>query len=80
MGTKYKHCDYNVVCDYSGFEFKRSECRYTWDGLLVYKKYWEPRHPQDYVKSRGDKQTVPDSRPEAADRFLTTNEVQPGDL
>lgn len=71
----YKHGDYNVICDYSGRKVKRSECQYTWDGFLVHHDYWEPRHPQDFVKSRGDKQTVPDSRPEPDDYFLTTNEV-----
>lgn len=71
----YRHGDHNVICDYSGRKFKRSECSYTWDGFLVYKGYWEERHPQDFVRSRGDKQTVPDTRPESADDFLTTNEV-----
>lgn len=71
----YRHGDHNVICDYSGFKFKRSECRYTWDGFLVNKRFWEPRHPQDFVKVRGEQQSVPDTRPEESDNFLTTNEV-----
>lgn len=39
--------DYPVVCDLIGVRFNRSECRKTWDGLLVHKSVWNPRQPQD---------------------------------
>lgn len=38
--------NHNVISDYSGFKFKRSEMRYTWDGKLVHKSEWEPKQPQ----------------------------------
>ena len=44
--------------------------RKRWDGLLVCKEDYEPRHPQLSLKVHGDKQTVPIPRPEAADQFL----------
>lgn len=59
--------DYLVICDRSGFVFKRSECRKTWDGKLVAKKYWEPRHPQDIIIAKADKQSVPDARVDPQD-------------
>lgn len=71
----YKHGDYNVICDYSGMKVKRSQCVKTWDGFLVRKELLEPRHPQDFVRGKKDKQSVPDPRPEQTDDFLTTNEV-----
>ncbi len=37
---------HNVISDISGFKFPRSQMRYTWDGLLVHKSEWEPKHPQ----------------------------------
>lgn len=31
---------------------------------------WEPRHPQEFVRAKEDKQSVPWSRPEAEDSFV----------
>ena len=60
---KYKPGDYLCVCDRTGMVRYRSECRYEWNGLLVWKKAWEERHPQDFVYSVADGQGVPDARP-----------------
>jgi hypothetical protein len=46
--------DYLVVCDASGFVCKKSETRMQWNGMLVRKDLWEPRHPQDFIKSKVD--------------------------
>lgn len=72
--------DYRVICDRSGFKFWASECRMTWDGLFVHKKYWEPRHPQDFVRGTRDEQKVPIARPEQTDVFLSAGEVTEDDL
>lgn len=65
--------DYNVICDRCGFKKKRSECRKTWDGLLVCADTcWEPRHPQDFVRGRKDRQRVPDPRPDTQTMFNET--------
>lgn len=76
----YKPGDHNVVCDRTGRKFKRSQCRKTWDGLIVRKESWEPRHPQDFLRARPDHQQVSDPRSEPDDYFLSTNEVQASDL
>lgn len=39
----------------------------TWDNKLVAIKYWEPRHPQDIIRPKSDKQSVPDARVDQAD-------------
>ena len=62
--------DYNCICDSCGRKFKASTMRKRWDGLLVCKEDYEPRHPQLSLKVHGDKQTVPIPRPEAADQFI----------
>ena len=54
----YKHGDYLVQCDRSGFTCYASECKKTWDGFFVKKEFWEPRHPQDFVRSREDDTSV----------------------
>ena len=67
----YKKGDYNVICDATGFKVKRSQCRYQkWNNLLVLKDHWEPRHPQDFVRSIPDGKPVPLARPEPEDVFI----------
>ena len=61
--TTYKHGDHLMICDYSGFKFHASEMRKTWDGYWVHKRFWEPRHPQDFVRATEDDQSVDDARP-----------------
>lgn len=80
MSDDYVPGDYYVICDFSGFKIRRSEARKMWNGLLVHHRFWEPRHPLDTIRSKSDKQTVSDPRPESADRFLGTNEVKASDL
>ena len=60
----YKHGDHLVQCDYSGFVCHASETRMTWDGWRVLKRFWEPRHPQDFVRVTPDNPSVgPEARP-----------------
>lgn len=56
--------DWNACCDVCGLRFKASEMQQRWDGLMVCAKDWEPRHPQDYIRVRGDNVSVPWTRPE----------------
>lgn len=60
----YKKGDWNAQCDVCGFEYKASQLLSRWDGLKVCKHDYERRHPQDFLKTRVDKQQVPWSRPE----------------
>jgi len=41
--------------------------RKRWDGLMVAKQYWEPRHPQDFAYSHRDQEAVMNARPRPAD-------------
>ena len=43
-----------VECDVCGMDFRASEVKWRWDGLLVCEEDWEPRHQQDYVRPRED--------------------------
>jgi hypothetical protein len=65
MSKSYvKWGDWNACCDVCGLRFKASEMQLRWDGLMVCAKDWESRHPQDYVRVRGDNVAVPWTRPE----------------
>lgn len=71
----YRPGDYYLICDECGFKVRASETRKRWDGLRVCAKDWEPRHPQDFVRGRRDRQRVPEPRPEAPDVFIDENDV-----
>lgn len=43
--------DWNVRCDRCGKKIKGSTARQTWQGYQVCPEHWEPRHPQDFVRS-----------------------------
>jgi len=62
---------WNSVCDVCGFRFKSTELKKRWDGLMVCKKDWEPRHPQDLIRIRGETAFPTWTRPESTDTFTT---------
>ena len=59
-----------VICDECGRQFKASELRQRWDGLMVCEGDWEPRQPQDFVRGVADKMAPPYTRPEQQDEFI----------
>jgi hypothetical protein len=66
----YKKGDYKAFRDRTGFRVYGSDCRMQWNGLFVRKESWEPRQPQDFVKSKKDDQTVPIARPGTDPEFI----------
>lgn len=61
---------WNVICDSCGKKIKASDAKQRWDGLVVCPEDFEMRQPQDFVKARADKITVPFSRPRPTDVFI----------
>lgn len=61
--SRYEKGSYNAICDISGFKYKRSQMKKTWDGLLVGREWWDPKHPQLNVRGRRERLSVPDPRP-----------------
>jgi hypothetical protein len=66
MSSYYKAGSWNAVCDRCGFEFKAEELRKDWQGLMVCREDWEPRHEQDFIRTRTEKLVPPWTRPETA--------------
>lgn len=62
--------NWNAICDTCGFKFKASEMKKKWDGTMVCEADWEQRHPQDFLRVRGDNPAVPWTRPEADEVFV----------
>jgi hypothetical protein len=70
-------------CDRCGFWFKARQLRKEWNGLRVCGDCWEPRHPQDFVKGKADRQAPVWVRPDSDGPDVSVgsgNEVTEGDL
>ena len=55
---------HKVICDISGQTFRADEVRKNWRGQIVSLEDWEPRHPQEFLRGKLDRQTVRDPRPD----------------
>lgn len=77
MGNRaFRSGDFLAVCDRSGMPYHRSEMRREWNGLLVHKRFYEPRHVQDLIRAKSDRQAAsPDVRP---DKSITTSSTTLG--
>lgn len=69
---EYRHGDWNIIDDRTGFKIKHSQSRMEWTHSVVAKNEWEARHPQDFLRAVPDRQSVSDPRPGAADGFTET--------
>lgn len=67
--------DFWRICQVCGFKYRSSETSRRWDGLFVCREDFEPRHPQDFVRGRVDRQNVPNPRPEQATVFISQSEA-----
>ena len=65
----YRSGDWNCICDVCSIKVKASKTKQRWDGLVVCPSCYEHRHPQDFIKVRQDKITVPFLRPRPEDTF-----------
>lgn len=63
--------DHNLKCDRTGFKVKASEVAKEWNGLVVRKKSFETRHPQDFVRGVPDRPGVEDARPGPSPDYAT---------
>lgn len=59
--------DHKVKCDQCALVYMRSECKKTWDNLLVCDECFDPKQPQLNIRGYADKQSVRDARPPAED-------------
>lgn len=63
---------WNCVCYQCGRKRKASMMKRHWQGYWVCPEHWEPRQPQDFVRSVPDVQTPPWAQPMPADIFVPT--------
>ena len=72
-GWNYVPGAWNFICDVCGQKHKSTVGRERWDGLQVCPLCFELRHPQDFVRTKQDKITVPWTRPRSDDVFIYPN-------
>ena len=65
----YVSGSHNCICDVCGQKIKFEKAKLRWDGLLVCPEDFETRQPQDFVRAKTDKITVPITRPRPPDVF-----------
>lgn len=53
----------NITCDVCSKKIKAGDAKMRWDGFIVCPDDYEIRQPQDFVRARQDKISVPFSRP-----------------
>ncbi len=75
----FREGDFNTICERSGFKCKRSDCRKEWDGRLVYKLFWRPRHPQD-IPAKMPKPSIPTDGSVPVFTYVSTNQITAEDL
>jgi NAD-dependent SIR2 family protein deacetylase len=67
-----KRGSWNATCDRCGFKFKGEDLRKEWQGFMVCETCYEPRHPQDLIRSVKDQNPKAFYRPEPAYNFIDT--------
>lgn len=75
MHNYYKAGEWNVTCDVCSQKIKSGIMKQRWDGFLVCPSCFETRHPQDFVRARQDKISVPFTRPRPVDIFTDVTYV-----
>lgn len=67
--TTYKSGQWNVTCDVCSKKIKAEDAKQRWDGFIVCPDDYEERQPQDFVRARQDKISVPFTRPIPPEAF-----------
>lgn len=86
MPDQFEPRQWNVICDRCGSKYKARQLKQEWNGLRTCfgagtRDCWEPRHPQDFVRGKPDRQSPAWTRPEGADVFISDiGEVSGDDL
>lgn len=65
--------DSYAISDRSGFRYRYKDMRREWNGLLVGRDEWEPKHPQlDPFRKVFDAEALKDARPDRDENKNTT--------
>lgn len=71
----YLSGEFNLTCDRCSKKIKAHQAKHEWTGFIVCGDCYETRHPQDFVKAKTDKITVPFQRPVPPLVFTNTSYI-----
>jgi hypothetical protein len=70
MRKKYRPGDWYAICAICGFRYFASELRKNYRGAYVCDKDFELKHPQESIRLKTDKITVPWAQPEVVEPYV----------
>ena len=70
MKNRFISGSWNLICDSCSIKYKATTAKQRWDGFIVCPNCYEQRHPQDFVRTKQDKISVPFSRPIPQEIFV----------
>ena len=70
MADNYKPGDHWVIDDQTGQKVRASETQRQWNGLVVDRRNFETRHPQELIRARREQLQVKDPRPRPIDLII----------
>lgn len=68
--------EWNAQCDQCDGKRKASELHKNWKGQMVCERCWEPRHPQDFVRTVPREEPPPWVRPQGEAPVVVTCSLQ----
>lgn len=80
MARRFKRGTYKVRCDLSGTLVNSDQVRKMWNGLIVRKELWTPRHPQDKMAKPTPERKPAHPRPEGEPEFIEATDITAEDL
>ena len=66
------------IDDNTGFKVDHRKLKRQWDGMMTVDP--DKRNPQDFLKARPERGTIPNARPEQPDAFIAVNIVLEDDV
>lgn len=69
----YVSGEFNLTCDRCSKKIKAHKAKHEWTGFIVCGDCFENRHPQDFVRAKQDKISVPFIRPITTEVFTAVN-------
>ena len=70
MKNRFISGSWNLICDSCSIKYKATIAKQRWDGFIVCPNCYEQQHPQDFVRTKQDKISVPFSRPIPQEIFV----------
>ena len=62
-----------AICPASGFKVPHRNLVRQWDGEWIDRRFVDKRNPQDLIRARAERTTIPHPRPEPDNTFLAVN-------